>query len=84
MQDYGNKKITILKFHAFQSNNYNTPATGYQKLRNKLIVATYDPAQPNTSGIVDLWTVPVLNAALQSFGSISGFGKIQSLTYRER
>jgi hypothetical protein len=84
MQDYGNKKITILKFNRFHTNNYTTPAAGYQKLNNKLIVATYDPAQPNTSGTVDLWTVPVLNAALQSFRSIPGFGKIQSLTYRER
>jgi len=84
MQDYGNKKITILRFHTFQSNNYNTPAAGYEKLRNKLIVATYDPALPNTSGILDLWGVPVLNAPLESYSSISGFGKIQSLTYRER
>ena len=84
MQDYGAKKITVLKFHQFQSNNYNTPAAGYQKLRNKLIVATYDAAAPATSGTLDLWNVPVLNAALTSYGSISGFGKIQSLTYRER
>ena len=84
MQDYGNKKITVLKFHNFHSNNYNTPAAGYQKLNNKLIVATYDPALPNSSGSLDLWSVPVLNAPLVSFGSISGFGKIQSLTYRER
>jgi hypothetical protein len=84
MKDYGGKKITVLKFHHFQSNNYITPVTGYQKLSNKLIVATYDPAAPNTSGIVDLWNVPVLNAALTTYGSISGFAKIQSLTYRER
>ena len=76
--DKGANKISLIKFHVFRS------TTKYPE-GNKLIVCSYDPALPEgTNGKMELFTVPPLNADLQLYSSFSGFGKVQSLTYRER
>ncbi|TKC60217.1 hypothetical protein FBD94_15005 [Pedobacter hiemivivus] len=75
--DKGAGKISMLKFHVFRATKYTES--------NKLIVCSYDPVLPEGSnGNMDLYTVPPLNADLQLYKTFSGFGKVQSLTYRER
>jgi hypothetical protein len=76
--DKGSGKISLVKFHVFRG------TTKYPE-GNKLIVCSYDPALPEgTNGKMEMFTVPPLNADLQLYKTYSGFGKVQSLTYRER
>ncbi|SMC64813.1 PKD-like family lipoprotein [Pedobacter africanus] len=76
--DKGTNRVSLIKFHVFRS------TTKYPE-GNKLIVCSYDPALPEgINGKMELFTVPPLNADLQLYKSFSGFGKVQSLTYRER
>ncbi|MES2005905.1 MAG: PKD-like family lipoprotein [Bacteroidota bacterium] len=83
MLDKGASAITVMKFHPFQKNTYQLGPK--QVLYNKLVVGSYDPAKPSeTAGLLDLYTVPGINGNLNAYLSIPGFGKIKSLTYRER
>lgn len=78
MADYGNQKITILRFYPFQN------ATKYTTEKD-LIVCTYDESKPvGEGGKMDIYDVPGLNAQITRKNSYSGFGKVQSLMYRER
>lgn len=78
MLDLGAKKVTLLKFYEFVS------TTKYPDL-NKLMVASYDPAKPEgENGTLSRYTVPPIMGDLVLFDTYSGFGKIQSLNYRER
>ncbi|MES2332025.1 MAG: PKD-like family lipoprotein [Bacteroidota bacterium] len=83
MLDKGTSGISILKFHPFQKATYQNGTK--QTLYNKLIVASYDPSKPaGTAGTLELYNVPGINGNITSYLSIPGFGKIKSLTYRER
>ncbi len=78
MKDYGNRKVTYLAFHEFKS---------YIKYphSNRLMVATSSPELPvGAEGTIDIFTVPPVNGDLILENTFSGFGKVKSLTYRER
>ncbi|MCW3463028.1 PKD-like family lipoprotein [Chitinophaga nivalis] len=85
MQDYGNRKVTVMKFQPFAS-TYPAAlnAKTYTTLSKKLLICTYSPGNPDNSGAFDLYTVPDINAALQLFQSYKGMGKVSGIAYRER
>lgn len=79
--DLGANKITVMKFHQFR----NYMAIGYADRVRNLMIASYDPALPAEScGTLSTWSVPGLFGNPVLLKSWSGFGKIVSLTYRER
>lgn len=79
MIDFGNKKITCMKFQDFANRSK------YGSLYNKLMVAVEDPSKPvGTNGEFHLYTVPPVNGDLTLFQSFSGFGSVKDFTYRER
>lgn len=81
MIDYGDKKVTFLKFDGFQGIGL-TAAKAYY---NKLQVGVFDPSLPaERAGSFELYTVPAVNGNLVLNESYTGFGKIKSITYRER
>jgi hypothetical protein len=76
--DKGAHRISMLKFPVFRNR------TKYPD-GNKLLVCSYDPSLPESvNGTMEQFTVPPLNADLQLYKTFSGFGKVQSLSYRER
>lgn len=78
MLDMGVKKISFLQFYEFKN------ATKY-KDSNKLMIASYDSALPEgQNGNLSIYTVPPVNGDLVLYKNYTGFGKIKSLTYRER
>ncbi|MGJ1420275.1 PKD-like family lipoprotein [Sphingobacterium spiritivorum] len=84
-QDYGNRIITMLKY---DQTTYVSPTTvNHPTLQNTygrrfkavlygLIVATYDPNTPATSGKVEIYDIPQFNASYNRFYSFEGFGKV--------
>lgn len=77
--DLGSRKLSLLKFHPFRS------ITKYGTQAYSLMVGSYDPALPaETCGTLSQYRVPGLFADPVLTKSWSGFGKIVSLTYRER
>jgi hypothetical protein len=81
VMDLGSKKITLLKFHQFLGFN----ATKNANKLKALMVGSYDPALPAEScGTLSQYSVPGLFGDPVLLKSWSGFGKIVSLTYRER
>ncbi|MBL1409453.1 PKD-like family lipoprotein [Sphingobacterium faecale] len=78
MLDLGGQKISYLDFYEFKK-------TTKYKDSNKLMVGSYDPSKSDgTEGRLDIYTVPSLNDDLILDQNYSGFGRIKSLTYRER
>jgi len=78
MADFGNQKISYLNFYEFKN------ASKY-KDGNKLMIGLYDPVKNDgTEGSLNIYTVPGLNANIILEKTYSGFGRIKSLTYRER
>ena len=76
--DLGSKKISLLQFYDFKS-------TTKYKDSNNLMVAFYDPALPEgTNGSINTYVVPPVMGDLILAKSFSGFGRVKSLTYRER
>lgn len=79
MADYGSYKISYLDFYEFKA-TAKINAEG-----KRLMVGTYDATINNgTEGSLHIYTVPSLNGDLIEIGTYSGFGRIKSLTYRER
>lgn len=82
MIDFGNKKITCMKFQEFLLKGARP---NYATLYDKLMVAVEDPVKPaGENGELHLYTVPPVNGNLSLFQSYSGFGKVKDFTYRER
>ena len=77
--DLGARRISKVKF---QKLVYNTGNSRYNEFAKKLIVCTYDPAAPNTSGKMDFYDIS-LSGAPKLSESYSGFGKIVDVSYRE-
>jgi len=78
MLDMGLKKATFLQFYEFKN-------TTKYKDSNKLMVGTYDSTlSEGQNGSLSIYTVPPVNGDLVLYKTYSGFGKIKSLTYRER
>ena len=78
MVDLGDKKVSYLNFYEFKNSTKYTDG-------NKLMVGLYDPSKTDgTEGSLNIYTVPGLNANIALDKSYTGFGRIKSLTYRER
>lgn len=86
MADYSGRKVTVLKFHPFLYTIVaaNINKAFYGTLSRKLIVGSYDGKDASSSGKLDLYNVPAINAEIQLYKSYSGMGKITSVVYRER
>ncbi|RQO74345.1 hypothetical protein DBR43_02815 [Pedobacter sp. KBW06] len=83
MADYGSRKISLLKFQ-YVNVGSRTINKRYLDITKRLCVCTYDEGNLNTSGTLDLYTIPPINGPLVKEESFSGMGKIVSLTYRSR
>lgn len=76
--DYGSKKISFIQFYDFKN-------TTKYKDSNNLMVAFYDTAlAEGENGAINTFIVPPVMGDLVLDKSYSGFGKVKSLTYRER
>ncbi len=78
--DMGSRKVSLIKYHKLTQ---LTTAARYVEYANKLIVCSYDEANPTVTGKMDLYNVPNLNNAVSLYKSFTGFGKIVSISYRE-
>ncbi len=79
MLDKGAEEISLIKFHCFFSKKYHTD------FGNKLIVCSYNPSGiEGSNGTMELYSVPQLNGQIELVSSYTGFGKIKSVSYRER
>jgi hypothetical protein len=79
--DLGSKKISLMKFHQFRAYTAAKYATNVKSL----LVGSYDTGKPAEScGTLSQYSVPGLFGDPVLIKSWSGFGKIVSLTYRER
>ncbi len=77
--DLGARKVSLIKYNRFV---YSNDARHVEYSR-KLIVCSYDEANPATSGTMDLYTVPNLNGEISLYRSFTGLGKIVDVSYRE-
>lgn len=77
--DLGSRKISLLKF---QKLVYNKNNTRYKEFAKKMMICTYDPANPNTSGKMDFYEISLSEMPKLS-ESYDGFGKIVDVSYRE-
>ncbi|MGJ1266918.1 PKD-like family lipoprotein [Sphingobacterium spiritivorum] len=83
MADYGNKKISLLKFQYIPYTN-DPKKERYLEITRRLVVCAYDTGNLNTSGTMDIYSVPARNEKLIKEESYSGMGKIVSIDYRDR
>lgn len=81
--DYGAAKISVLKFQIYHLVGANYPITE----TDKLVVCSYDPALPEgTNGKLEKFSIQNGGTGLtkEPNYTFTGFGKVQSLHYRER
>lgn len=84
MLDRGTERVSLLKFQYFTFRWSGRPES-YEAFSKQLLVASYDPAKsPGDNGQLELFEVPSLNGDLISKSKYTGFGKIVSVSYRER
>lgn len=81
MVDYGNRKISYIKFNEFQDIFMTAE---YRELTRKLIVCTYDENNLQSSGEMIFYTVPPAGGQITKDFAYTGFGKIKDFTYRVR
>lgn len=80
MLDYGNKSISHLEFYDLESSREHTA-----DFERQLMVATNDSSLPaESSGKLEFYTVPPVNGQITLDSELEGFGKIVSISYRER
>lgn len=86
MKDYGDRTVSLMKFQHFNSTYDAAPnAQRYISLSKKLVICTYVNGAPASSGMMDLYDIPDINAPLQLYQSFTGgIGKVVSMAYRER
>lgn len=83
MLDKGADKISLLKFHKFDRSGATRPY--YQTRIKNLMIGSYNPSLPaDKNGTLELYTVPPVNGNIVLAESFTGFGKIVSVSYRER
>jgi len=83
MLDKGSEQISLLKFQYFTDTWPEKPA--YTELAKQLIVASYNPAGlPTSNGKIEFFNVQGLNGPLKLVNKFEGFGKVVSISYRER
>lgn len=81
--DYGTRKISLIKFQdVHRGTAANTER--YGRMKNQLIVCSYDEVDMDKSGSMDLYEVPPANGPLKKMQSFKGLGKVVSVTYRSR
>jgi len=79
MLDKGAEEISMIKFHDFWGNSK------YEDLQRQLIVCSYNPSgTEGSNGTMELYSVPPVNGQIILETSYTGFGKIKSVSYRER
>ncbi|WEK18989.1 MAG: PKD-like family lipoprotein [Candidatus Pedobacter colombiensis] len=92
MKDLGTERITVLKYNLGNAVSLTiatnpTYATTYGKrfisVITDLIVGTYDPSNPNSSGKVKIYQVPQFNADLITEFEFGGFGKVADVAAAE-
>lgn len=92
MKDYGSDVISLLKYNQGTAVSYTTavaPAGAatfgkrFIAVTTGLICATYNPANPNTSGKVEIFNVPQFNANFTLYNTFDGFGKVADVTAAE-
>gem|GEM_PF-1119935 len=82
MLDKGNAEITYIAFQKFFNPNFYDTYTAFGNL---LTVGTLDPAgSEGSNGTLEQYAVPPVNGALQQQHTWTGFGKITSVSFRER
>ena len=82
MLDKGNEEITYIAFQKFFNPNFYDK---YTEFGNLLTVGTLNPAgTEGSNGTLEQYSVPPVNKPLQKTNTWTGFGKITSLSYRER
>lgn len=78
--DLGTRTVSLIKY---QKTAYSHSIARYIEQSRKLIICSYDSANPNTSGKIEMYTVPNLNGDLTLYKTFDGLGKIVDLSYRE-
>lgn len=85
MVDRGAEEVTYLDFQFFYNALAAKANPNYRNWRNWLMVGSYNPAGPaGNNGTLKLFSVPPVNGQLVEKISFGGFGKIVSVSYRER
>lgn len=91
MKDYGSRRVSLFKYSrsptvAFShvNNNPDTYGQRFEPLTIGLVCATYDPADPNTSGVVEILKVPQFSAPFETYLSFEGFGKVLGAVEAEK
>jgi hypothetical protein len=79
MLDEGSNTVSYLAFNNFFNRSTNTT---YASWNNDLLVGASDAGSAN--GTLGLYTVPSVNGQIQPLYQWTGFGKIVSVSYRER
>ncbi|RFS18757.1 hypothetical protein DVR12_26530 [Chitinophaga silvatica] len=76
--DFGNEAISLVKFEKFNPGSSKVPGRKevYTELFKRLVVCTYDPANPNTSGTIRLYRIPLGHQAPIAETVETGFPKI--------
>ncbi|WP_140938059.1 hypothetical protein [Sphingobacterium lumbrici] len=79
----GSEEISYIKLTQYipQTSKVVGRADLYSQLLKKLVVCTYDPANPNTSGIFRLFSIPLGNQQLVKEVEETGFPKLVSATF---
>ncbi|MGY0425685.1 MAG: PKD-like family lipoprotein [Polaribacter sp.] len=82
MIDKGTEEITLIKFQHFLAGNSRgaTYEELYSNLASKLVVCSYNGSE----GTMELYSVPPVNGPIKLESTYTGFGKIKSISYRER
>lgn len=82
MLDKGTHVISHISFQRFFNRALYSKYAAWEKL---LTVGSYDPAgAAGSNGTMELYSVPPVNAALTRTNIWTGFGRIASVSYRER
>ena len=82
MMDKGSEEITYIAFQKFFNPNFYDK---YTEFGNLLTVGTLNPAGgEGSNGTLEQYVVPPVNKPLQKKNSWTGFGRITSVSYRER
>jgi hypothetical protein len=85
MADKGTQEISYLGFQYFYNRLLATANRNYQSWANWLVVGSYNPSGTSgNNGSLELYSVPPVNGQIVKKNSWTGFGKIVSVSYRER
>jgi hypothetical protein len=85
MVDKGASKISFMSFQRFFMRTTSTINPKYATWANYLSVASYDPTgTEGSNGTFELYSIPPVNGQIVKVNGWNGFGKIVSISYRER